>query len=185
MLMADTMAIFFVVLGFLLALPALWLLCSGLWPDAVFKSYTKTNRNLIKPFLAGIPVTGVVLLIAVAMKNVFAGLGNIGAGALVCLYVVYASAGVAGLTTTIGRRLKSPPDAEQPWRATLRGSIVLVLTYLLPILGWFVILPASMIIGAGAVTMSLFHLKPAQSPMMADANGPRVAPNAKVTADLP
>src|SRR6266542_674561 len=38
MLMADTMAIFFVILGLLLALPGLWVLCRGLWPRAVAKA---------------------------------------------------------------------------------------------------------------------------------------------------
>ncbi|MGH9880312.1 MAG: hypothetical protein ACRD6N_02660, partial [Pyrinomonadaceae bacterium] len=32
---------------------------------------------------------------------------------------------------------------------------VLELTYLLPFLGWFVILPASIVIGSGAATLSL------------------------------
>jgi hypothetical protein len=35
MLMADTMSIFFVIMGMLLAFSGLWLLCRGLWPGAV------------------------------------------------------------------------------------------------------------------------------------------------------
>ena len=35
MLMADTMSIFFVILGMMLAFSGLWLLCRGLWPEAV------------------------------------------------------------------------------------------------------------------------------------------------------
>ena len=42
-----------------------------------------------------------------------------------------------------------------PWRSTLRGGVVLELTYLLPFLGWFVILPASIIIGSGAANLGL------------------------------
>jgi hypothetical protein len=33
--------------------------------------------------------------------------------------------------------------------------VILELSYLLPILGWFVLLPASIIIGAGSITRSL------------------------------
>jgi cobalamin synthase len=62
---------------------------------------------------------------------------------------------VAGLATCIGERLASPTDTGRAWQATLRGSIVLVLTYLLPILGWFVIIPASFIVGSGSAVLSL------------------------------
>ena len=58
----------------------------------------------------------------------------------------------------IGERLASPADAARPWKATLRGGIVLELSYLLPVLGWFVILPLSIIIGCGAATLSLINL---------------------------
>jgi hypothetical protein len=73
----------------------------------------------------------------------------------ICLFVTYASAGVAGLATVVGERLPSPADAQCPWKATIRGGVILELSYLLPILGWFVLLPASIIIGAGSITRSL------------------------------
>ncbi|MBP9094791.1 hypothetical protein KBI23_27475, partial [bacterium] len=57
MLMADTLAIFLVVLGFLLALPGLWLLCSGLWPTAVSRTTLDCNSGLLFPFLVGIPIS--------------------------------------------------------------------------------------------------------------------------------
>jgi hypothetical protein len=78
--------------------------------------------------------------------------------------MVHAHAGVAGLATAIGHRLTSPVDDERPWRSTLRGGVVLELTYLLPILGWFGILPLSIIIGSGAATLALpLQLKSALS----------------------
>lgn len=185
MLMADTMAIFFVILGLLLTFPSLWLLCYGLWPNATIAASMRTNKNLLKPFLVGLPITVLMLLIAVTMKNLLAGIGNIAAGALISIYVVYASAGVSGLTTTIGQRLKSLSDAEQPWRATLRGSVVLALTCILPILGWFVVFPTSLIIGTGAITMSIFSLKSAEVAALSEANDRISRPRTAVTADLP
>jgi hypothetical protein len=152
------MAIFFVILGMMLALPGLWLLSAGMWPAAVAKSSARTAGNLVKPFVAGLPVTIVAVVVASVLKKVAGGLGAVGASAVLCVFLVVANAGVAGLVTTIGQRLKSPVDAARPWRATLRGGIILELTYLIPVLGWFVILPASMIIGAGAVTMGLFNM---------------------------
>jgi hypothetical protein len=81
--------------------------------------------------------------------------GKIAGVGLVCVYMLQAHTGVSGLVTAIGRRLPSPLDEHSPWRATLRGGIALELTYLLPILGWFVVLPASIIIGTGAINVAL------------------------------
>jgi hypothetical protein len=157
MLLADTMAIFLVVLGLMLALPGLWLLCRGLWPNRVNYAALTCGRSLYKPFLAGLPVTLAALILASASKSIPGPLGTIWAGAIICLYLMQASVGVAGLVTCIGERLASPADAGRAWRGTLRGSIVLVLTYLLPILGWFVIIPASFIVGSGSSALSLLN----------------------------
>jgi hypothetical protein len=154
MLMADTMAIFLVVLGFLLAFPGLWLLCQGLWPRAVKRASAICGQGLIKPFLIGAPVTAVMIVIA-AILGKLGTAGKISAVGLVCFYLMFANSGVAGLVNRIGERLASVSDVGQTWRATLRGGIALELAFLLPILGWFVILPAAVTIGAGASLIAL------------------------------
>jgi len=159
MLMADTMAIFFVILGLLLAFSGLWVLCRGLWPRAVAKAAAVCVKGLIKPFLAGLPLTA-VMIFAVAVLGNFGPAGKIAAVATVCLYLMIANCGVAGLVTVVGERLAGPSgniDSQQPWRATLRGGVALGLASLLPILGWFVILPAAVIIGCGANLLSLLR----------------------------
>jgi hypothetical protein len=153
MLMADTMAIFFVILGLLLAFPGLWVLCRGLWPRAVTKAAAVCGKGLIKPFLAGASLTAVMIFAAAV-------LGKIAAVATGCLYLMIANCGVAGLVTVVGERLaghSGDVDFQQPWRATLRGGVALGLASLLPILGWFVILPAAVIIGCGANLLSLLR----------------------------
>jgi hypothetical protein len=156
MLMADTMAIFFVILGLLLAFPGLWVLCRGLWPRAVAGGAAVCGKGLLKPFLAGLPLTAVMIFAAAVLSNLSPA-GKIAAAATVCLYLMIANCGVAGLVTVVGERLAGPSgnlDSQQPWRATLRGGVALGLASLLPILGWFVILPAALIIGCGANLLS-------------------------------
>jgi hypothetical protein len=159
MLMADTMAIFFVILGLLLAFPGLWVLCRGLWPRAVAKAAAVCGKGLIKPFLAGLPLTAVMIFTAAVLGNL-GPVGKMAVVAMVCLYLMIANCGVAGLVTVVGERLAGPSvniDSQQPWRATLRGGVVLGLASLLPILGWFVILPVAVIIGCGANLLSLLR----------------------------
>jgi hypothetical protein len=159
MLMADTMAIFFVILGLLLAFPGLWLLCRGLWPRVVTEAAAVCGKGLIRPFIAGLPVSAAMVFAVAALGN-FGSTGKIAAGVMVCLYLMMANCGVAGLVTVVGDRLASPPgntELQQPWRSTLRGGVALGLAALLPILGWFVIFPASMIVGCGASLISLLR----------------------------
>ena len=155
MLMADTMSIFFVILGMLLAFSGLWLLCRGLWPDAVAAAADRCGKGLWSSFLAGLPVTIVMIVLTKTLFSVLGPVGKIAGVGVVCLYMLQAHTGVSGLATSIGRRLLSPLDEQRPWRSTLRGGVVLELTYLLPFLGWFVILPASIIIGSGAANLGL------------------------------
>jgi hypothetical protein len=152
MLMADTMAVFFVIVGMMLAFPGLWLLCIGLWPRTVAEAAERCRKGLRLSFLVGLPVTIVIVILSLKLLALAGGLGKAAGIGLLCVFMLHAHIGVSGLTTAIGRRLASPVDQAREWRATLRGGIVLELTYLLPILGWFVILPASIVIGSGAVT---------------------------------
>ncbi len=154
MLMADTMAVFFVILGLLLAFPALWLLMRGLWPPTVTTARDICDRGLVRPFMLGLPGVVMIVLATALMSNVGTP-GKIAAVGLVCFAIVVASCGVSGLATLIGERLSSPADEGREWRATLRGGIILVLTWLLPILGWFVILPLSMTTGLGAALRAI------------------------------
>lgn len=163
MLMADTMAIFFVILGLLLAFPSLWLLCLGLWPKTATAAADYCSRGLIKPFFAGVPITLAMIFMAGFLNNIPGAFGNVSAIGTVCLYILFSSTGVSGFATSIGRRLASPVDTEKSWMATLRGGIVLELSYLLPVLGWFVILPASITIGCGAAALARFKREPKTS----------------------
>ena len=155
MLMADTMAVFFVILGMMLAFPGLWLLCRGLWPGTVDIATTRCRKGLWSSFLVGLLITLVMIVMTIILVNRLGSVGKIAGVVLVCLYLLHAHTGVAGFATAIGQRLASPVDDARPWRATLRGGVVLELAYLLPILGWFGILPASIIIGSGAATLAL------------------------------
>jgi hypothetical protein len=169
MLMADTMSIFFVILGMLLAFSGLWLMCRGLWPEAVEKTAQRCANRVWPYFLAGLPLTLVMIVLTRALF-LLGPVGKIAAIGVVCLYMLQAHTGVSGLATAIGRRLHSPLDEQSPWRATLRGGIALELAYLLPIVGWFVVLPASIVIGTGALNVTLLSklkIQPTTQPSLA------------------
>ena len=176
MLMADTISIFFVILGMLLAFSGLWLLSRGLWPEAVEAAAERCAKRIWPYFIAGIPLT-LVMIVLTRVLFVLGPVGKIAGLGVVCFYILQAHIGVSGLVTAIGRRLPSSLDQHSPWRATLRGGIALELTYLLPIVGWFVVLPASIVIGTGAINVALLSKLKMQTraqPSLLQNHGPVV-----------
>lgn len=158
MLLADTMAIFFVVIGFLIAFPSLWLLCSGLWPGFIDETSKAVQNGVIKSFLIGIPITALSVVAIGVVGKLPASFGQIGGILTFSALLFYAEAGVAGLARVLGKRLFALESSQDNWRAVIKGGAVLVLSYLLPLLGWFLILPASLIIGAGSSTRAVCGL---------------------------
>jgi hypothetical protein len=67
----------------------------------------------------------------------------------------------------IGQGLKSTRDAHEPWRRVLRGGIVLALTFVLPFVGTFVVMPLAFVSGFGAFLFTLFSRRRAALPATA------------------
>ncbi len=155
MLVADVIMWFLLIVGVLLAFPALWLLSRSLYPKQNENIANYLEKGRVKPFWMGVPITAACFL-GVAFfgnqKNPFCDMASI---LTLVFFLFYSNIGTAGLATMVGRKLPSPADLERPWKCTLRGGIVLELAFLFPVLGWFFLLPASLVIGAGALTSRL------------------------------
>jgi hypothetical protein len=173
MLMADVMSITLSILGFLLAQQGLWLISRALWPRRLAAATLRCRRNPVASFLVGLPVTAAWIFGVTLAGKAFGAAGQVAAFALFILYWVYANVGTAGFVTHVGQRLSSPADEARPWAATVRGGVAVELAWLVPFVGWFGVLPVSVILGAGATTLSFFRVKePAAAP--GDAVAPRV-----------
>jgi hypothetical protein len=168
MLMADVMSITLIIVGILFFQQGLWLLSRALWPRRFARSTERARRNPVASFFVGLAVTGLALLLITIIGKGFGAVGQGAAFTLFVLFWIYANVGVAGFVTHLGQRLRSPADEKRPWAATVRGGVVLELSWLPPIIGWPGLLFASVILGAGAMTLSFFGMResiPAPSPL--------------------
>ena len=154
MIMADVFKILFPLLGTLAALVCYWLLFEALFPQTVDRTRVQYRNHPIKIFLLGVLISIPAIMLAGWLAN-NAGAGGklLGASAFVFL-LASALVGSAGLARHIGCSLDSVTDKEQPWRRVLRGAVILAITFLLPLVGWFVILPATLLSGVGALALS-------------------------------
>lgn len=164
MLMADVFLVVFLILGLFLALPGYWLLSRALFPRLTEGSRRCYEKMPVRTTLTGVGITVLLVIVSALLVSIPAApLQTIGV-LFISASVAFALSGAGGLCALIGTRLASPADEHRPWRATLRGGIVLELSFLLPLAGWFLLLPLALISGAGAATIALFRRRRADQP---------------------
>ena len=152
--MADVLKIFLIILGLLLVFNAYWLLGAGLfpnWTQRCSERFGQPWRTIGLGLLIGLPLYIVGILVVAKLGNpVFKIIGGI----FVAVPLILGLMGSAGLSQRIGAGLVSAIDETQPWRRVLRGGMVLSLTFVMPFVGWFVVLPLSIAGGFGAAILS-------------------------------
>jgi hypothetical protein len=160
--LADVFTIFFIILGFLIVFVAYWLMSAGLFPRFVERCAERIGKAPVKTTLLGAvtlaPLVAIGLGISSKAPN---GVIKLLGLSLALLAMLGALFGSAGLALRIGQGLKSARDDHEPWRRVLRGGIVLGLTFVLPFLGTFVLMPFAFICGFGAFAVCIFRRKPA------------------------
>ena len=153
MIMADTLTYFLLIVGMMMVFVSFWLAAEALFPEMVVRARAQYNRpvriTLIGLALA-VPFIVVVTLCFQVKNPAFQLLGV----TCIAVPVVLGLLGSSGLSQRVGIGLPSLVDKRQPWRRVLRGGIVLVLTFLLPFVGWFFLLPLTLVSGLGAAVLS-------------------------------
>ncbi|MGQ0649312.1 MAG: hypothetical protein ACT4P7_17305 [Gemmatimonadaceae bacterium] len=153
MIMADVFKIVFLVVGILAVFVAYWLASVSLFPRWVMRASTAYQRRAVRSTLLGVLLAGPLTLGAIALFS--AGGGAALLGALVAsVPVLLALAGSAGFALRVGIGLGPGGDSDAPAQPMLRGGIVLALTFLLPIVGWFLVFPWVLISGVGAALLA-------------------------------
>jgi hypothetical protein len=111
--------------------------------------------GLIKSFLVGLGplVVGIVLIAVIAKLPKMGALAALVGGGLLAWGLI----GAGGVAALVGERLW--PSSE-PWRQVKHGGLTLVCCALLPVVGWFVLLPLMAVIGGGIQVRAWFLKEP-------------------------
>ena len=156
MIMADVFKIVFLVLGTLIVFVSYWLVAAALLPRLVDRARARYDAHPIRATLVGALVAAPGLTLGGALLTQAANPGaKLVGGAIVSLVVLLAFLGSAGLADRIGAGLPAAGDEAYRWRRVLRGGTVLSFTFLLPVVGWFVVLPGTLLSGLGAAIGAL------------------------------
>ncbi len=154
MLMSDVLMWVAIASGFIVGLPALWMLSRGLWPESFEKRCAAARHGMGMSFILGLlPAIVFGFLIAVMAKRLGPVPGLIISGAL----IVWGLMGVVGIASLIGERLW---PAGEPWKQTRNGGLVVICCALIPVVGWFLFLPLIAVTGMGVNVRCLFMRRP-------------------------
>ena len=155
MIMADVFKIVFLILGTLIVFVSYWLASTALFPVLTNTARRKYQTHPLRMTLLGIAVVAPSALLGAVLLQLPNPLLKLTGAAVVSLLVLLGLVGSTGLSQRIGYGLSALADDQQPWRRVLRGGSVLALTFVLPVIGWFVVLPWALVSGVGASVASL------------------------------
>lgn len=159
MLLADTMAVVFSVLGVCLTFPAFWLLLYGLFPRLVSSAAELAPIRRWLAFLIGLPIVVTITVVAGLASKLPEPVGGLFVIALISVSLTLANLGLSGLVLELGRRLRNSAWQPESAKDMLTGSFVLVLSFVLPVVGWFFLLPVAITLGFGIFVRTLFMRK--------------------------
>lgn len=150
MIMADVFMVLFLILGSLITVVCYWLLFEALFPALIRQAQRALVVHPGKSILYGLGLAVPAAVIGFAMAAAPAPLKLVGV-ILIGGVILVGLLGSTAVARHVGLRLPGAKDDAQPWRRVLRGGIVLSITFVLPFVGWFFVLPLSLIVGIGAL----------------------------------
>ena len=151
----DVLRVLLLILGAMLIFQAYWLAGAGLFPRLVGQARDR-YKTPIRTTLIGLAVVVPTFFIGIFwLANKDNNIVKIIGIVIGIVPLMLGAIGSAGLCQLIGLGLPAPGDQSQNWRRVWRGGWVLNFCYLLPFIGWFVILPWGIISGCGAFVTSL------------------------------
>jgi hypothetical protein len=150
--------IVFIALFIIVTLDALLLMLAGLFPRTTDSTREIAEQTPGRSFLLGfvnIVFLGAVTVASVALaENLKVNLLIVPGVIALILAAITSAFGLAGVTVLIGERLF--PDHGRAGR-NLRGGAALILGSLTPYVGWFGLFPYVVMLGTGALIISLFQ----------------------------
>jgi hypothetical protein len=153
--MAEGVRVVLVGILAVIGLTATFLSMNALFPSTVERAEHAADESAARSFWLGF----VNLLFIGALGLAFGGLANgtgfrllqIPALFLYALLAVMVTFGLTAVASLIGERLM---PAAPPVRKRIWGSLLLLVGCLTPVVGWFILLPYALCLGAGGFVLS-------------------------------
>lgn len=174
---AVVWSVVWLIIGILLTLGASLLTARTLFPEfseRCAESCSRPVRSILLGLLAAV-AAGVLVALAQSLGQA----GQLPTLLIIGTVILMALAGVSGQVVRMARRSVRSGEDPAGWPAAIRGTAALTLTYLLPVAGWFLVLPLSLLCGLGCTLRNLRAPKAKAKP------GAVAAPAAALSPAIP
>jgi len=160
MILADILLWLLIIAGGWLALTASWLTTFAIAPRFTEECQQRYTTHGIWAVLIGVMTLVPLSIIAIALfRHDHHPLARMIAVLILLTLMLLALLGSSGLAARVGAGLGSPLDGAQPWRRVMRGGWVLSASFLMPLVGWFLLLPLTLLSGLGTTVLVCWRRK--------------------------
>ena len=157
--MADISAIFFLLLIFGTAFPAMLTAWWLLFPDLVARAQTRVAQSLRSSFWLGlVAVIALTIPIFILLALPF-GPAKLSGWILLGASFAISSIGSAGIAAHLGARLTESGNSS-PLNGFIRGAVILELAAFFPVIGWVFVWIPMLMIAFGATVFALLNWMP-------------------------
>lgn len=139
----------FLHLGVILVVTAYYTVGAAMLPGLARSSAERIARQPLRTAMIGLAISVPWMVAAIALMAVGGPIGLIGV-IMALTWVLVGLVGGAGIAEHVGRF----GGDVTGWRCVARGGLFVALTWVLPLIGWFVVLPVTLAAGVGCVVLN-------------------------------
>jgi Na+/melibiose symporter-like transporter len=177
--MADISAVFGTLLTLGIVFPGLLSAWWLLFPASVDRAQERLELTPWRCFWLGGVATAILVVPVVVLLALPFGPAKLAGWVLMLTTLAVASLGAAGLAARMGQRLQHLSPSQTPLGAFVRGAVTLELAAAFPVVGWFFVIPLTLVTALGATLFALLRWAPSQATARTAANPqPQTAPQA-------
>jgi len=150
----------FLHVGVIMVATAYYAFSAALAPRITHRARVRFARYPWLPALIGVAISTPWVIVSLALLSAPAPALKLAGGIALALWLLLGLIGGAGIAQHIGRAPQGGGDLPAPsWTESIRGGLLLTLTWILPFVGWFAMLPLTLAAGIGCLVVGLFPLR--------------------------
>lgn len=160
MLLSTVFIWFLIVTATAVAIPSLWLVAEAVDPVRSRQRRDAAASGMVLSFVIGLVPAAIAFAVAAGLLRGVRGPAGVLVVAGVGVVLMWSLVGAGGIAAVVGERLWPAGDGSVLRLPTARGGILLVGMCLLPVFGWFGLLPVLTVTGLGIQLRSRFRRRP-------------------------
>ena len=142
----------FIHVGVILVVTAYYTVGAAVAPTLTSRGRYRFAQRPWLPAVIGLAISVPWVAVVLVLLNLPSGAFKFAGAVAGCAWVLAGLVGGAGIAQHIGRG----SDGTAEWIQTVRGGLFITLTWILPLVGWLVILPLTLATGVGCLVLGLF-----------------------------